>query len=282
MQSLKHKESYFTHVLAGLSAVLLVVLVPASVMAQTVTQSYKADTSVKNGMIVELDSSDTTKVDPLPSSSIQSMQGVIVAATDAAVTLSGGTGNQVYVATGGTYKVLVSTQNGTVKPGDYITISSLSGIGMKASAGQSIVLGKALEGFNGITNVSSTVDLATTTGTKAHVAIGLIQVDIGISHNPLASGVTGSNVPGLLRKSAESLANKPVSPLRIYLGLVILTLTTIVVGVMLYAAVRSSLISIGRNPLARKSIIRGLIQAASIGLIVFVLGIFAVYLILTL
>jgi hypothetical protein len=48
----------------------------------------------------------------------------------------------------------------------------------------------------------------------------------------------------------------------------------------LYAGVRSSVISMGRNPLARKTIIRNLIQIVLIALIILVTGLIAVYLLL--
>ncbi|MFA5003713.1 MAG: hypothetical protein WC498_00325 [Candidatus Saccharimonadales bacterium] len=257
-------------------------LVPALAAAQTVTQSYTAVGNLQNGMIVMLDSKDTTKVRPLTSDNASAMQGVVVAANDSAVTLTGdGSSNQVYVATNGKYKALVSNQNGTIKSGDYITISSLDGVGMRADSGQSVILGKALEGFDGTTGVSSTVNLATTTGGTRQVSIGLIQVDIGIAHNPLqASSV--SNVPGFLSKASQAIVDKPVSAPRLYVSLVVLVLTVFIVGSFLYGGVRSGVTAIGRNPLARQSITKGLVQVILLGSIIFVIGLFAVYLILKL
>ena len=55
-----------------------------------------------------------------------------------------------------------------------------------------------------------------------------------------------------------------------------------IAGSLIYSAVRSSLIAIGRNPLSKKSIIRGLFQVVIIGLMVFLSGIFGVYLLLRL
>jgi hypothetical protein len=51
---------------------------------------------------------------------------------------------------------------------------------------------------------------------------------------------------------------------------------------MLYSGIRSGMIAVGRNPLSKKSIMRSLIETVIAGLIVFAVGIFAVYLLLKL
>src|SRR5882757_10049304 len=97
-----------------------------------VTQGYGTTQALQNGMIVKLLDNDTTKVEPVTTDTIAKMQGVVVAANDAAFALgNNGNNGQVFVATTGKYEVLVSNQNGPIKSGDYITISALAGIGMK-------------------------------------------------------------------------------------------------------------------------------------------------------
>ena len=95
--------------------------------AQTFSTGYGSDTPLQRGMIVEIKKSDTTKVEPVSLSTIDQIDGVIVDATDASVTL-GTTNQQNYVATTGQYDVLVSNQNGPIAAGDYITVSALDGI----------------------------------------------------------------------------------------------------------------------------------------------------------
>jgi hypothetical protein len=48
----------------------------------------------------------------------------------------------------------------------------------------------------------------------------------------------------------------------------------------MYGGIRNGLISIGRNPLSKKSIVRGMIQVILTALTIFLLGIFGVYLLL--
>ncbi|MGH7241234.1 MAG: hypothetical protein ACREGB_02995, partial [Candidatus Saccharimonadales bacterium] len=118
--------------------------------SQAVTQGYGSDTVLQNGMIVKLSDKDSSKVEPLTTDTVTKMQGVVVAANDATVTIgSDGNKSQVFVATFGHYDVLVSNQNGPIKAGDYITISALAGVGMKVDTTQPTVLGKATADFTG-------------------------------------------------------------------------------------------------------------------------------------
>jgi hypothetical protein len=61
-----------------------------------------------------------------------------------------------------------------------------------------------------------------------------------------------------------------------------MVLTAIIAGSILYAGVRTSMIAIGRNPLAKGSVTRNLIQVVVTSVIILIIGIVAVYLILKL
>lgn len=262
--------------------VVVLFLVSGVASAQSISQAYNATDDVQRGMIVMIDPKNSKRIKPLTKDSPISMHGVVVAPNETVLSLGGdSTTSQVYVANNGKYEVLVSTQGGAIKAGDLISISSLDGIGMKANSAQSVVLGKALTGFDGKQNVSSTMTLKTSVG-KNNVAIGKIVVDISIAHNPLSVTVTGPPVPAFVKKAGEAISGKPVSTVRLYVSIVILIITVFVTGSLLYGGVRSSLSAIGRNPLAKKSIGRGLIQVIVLGLIIFVLGLFSVYLLLKL
>ncbi|MGB4800771.1 MAG: hypothetical protein WBP03_04610 [Candidatus Saccharimonadales bacterium] len=252
------------------------------VMAQTVSQGYGVTGDVQKGMLVMLDPKDSHKVQALTNKKDKAMQGVVVAQNDTVVSLGDDSSKaQVYVASNGKYDALVSTQNGPIKVGDIISISALDGVGMKADAGQNVILGKALGTFDGKKNVSGSAALSTNGGSKT-VNIGLVQIDISISHNPLAASVSGPPLPAFLRKTGDSIAGKPVSTVRMYISLAVLLVTIFMTSNLLYGGVRSSLISIGRNPLAKKSILRGLIQVVVFGLIIFVIGLVTIYLLLKL
>lgn len=250
--------------------------------SQAVTQGYGTRQPLQNGIIVMLDEKDSTKVIPLTEATATKMQGVVVAANDATVTISsnGNTG-QVFVATFGHYDVLVSNQNGPIKAGDYITISALAGVGMKVDTTQPTVLGKATGDFSGTSKVAGTAKLKDSAGKEVTVSLGRIPVDITISHNPLQQ-VAADGLPDFLQHASQSVAGKPVSSARIYVSLVVLLMSTMVAGGILYSGVRGGLIAIGRNPMAKKQIIAGIIRVVLSGLICFIIGIFGVYLLLKL
>lgn len=252
-------------------------------VATGVTQSYNADSSVQIGMVVELKAQDPQTVVPLKPSEIQKMLGIVVPSTNASIVLTPQkiTKQQVLVATSGRFSVLVSNQSGPIKVGDYLTISAISGISMKANQDQEEVIGKAAGNFSGTASVVGSVDLRDSAGRKKTAAIGRIAIDINISHNPLFQK-TADYVPGFLAKVAVNMANKPVSVARIYISTALLFVISIITGNMLYSGVRSSIIAVGRNPLSKKSIIKSLIETIIAGLIVFVAGVFAIYLLLKL
>lgn len=255
------------------------------VSAQAVTRAYQTDTTLQRGMIVRLDAKDNTKVVPVAAKDMDQIEGVVVAANDSPVTLSeaDSTVQQVFVATTGRYEVLVSNQNGTINKDDYITVSALDGVGMKADGNQSRVIGRALTGFDGKSGVVGQTTVKNSANVSIPISLGLIGVEISIGRNPLETKKQ-SIIPGLekLQQAAGTVTNNQVTPGQVYLGLAVLVLTTIVAGSILYAGVRTSMIAIGRNPLARGSVMRNLVQVVVTSVIILIIGIVAVYLILKL
>lgn len=247
-----------------------------------VTQGYGTDTPLQLGMIVKLKDSDSTKVEAVTQATANKVLGVVVAANAAPVTLSSDNNNgQVFVATFGRYDVLVSNQNGPIKIGDYIVLSALSGIGMKVDAHQPVVIGKAAAGFGGSNNVAGSATLKDSAGKTINVSIGRIPVDLNIGHNPLQQ-ISAKNVPSFLQQVSQGITGKQVGVTRIYLALIVLLVSAFIAGGMLYSGIRGGLIAIGRNPLAKKEIIRGILRVVLSGLIVFIIGLFGVYLLLKL
>lgn len=265
-----------------MTGLVLFVVVAAKAIAQDVTQGYLTDTTLQQGLIVQLKPGDPNKVTALSQSSEQEMLGVVVAPTDAPVALSNNADkNQTYVATYGQYDVLVSNQNGPIKAGDAIAISSLDGVGMKSDSSRASILGKAVQGYDGRSDAQTTATLKGSGGDTT-VTIGRIPVNINVAHNPTYNPPVKSQagVPTFLSAAAQIVTDKPVGAVRIYASLVVLALTVIIAGIILYSGVHTGMIAIGRNPLAKKTIIRNLLQVILIGLIIFIIGLIAVYLLL--
>lgn len=248
--------------------------------AQAVTEGFGSNLSLQRGMIVRIKADDSTKVEPVKSEDSDQIHGIVVNSNDAPVTISDD-GQRVFVAKIGQYDVLVNNQNGPIKAGDYITVSAVAGIGMKAGSKEAHVVGRALGDFDGSKDVISVSELTDSSGGKKKIAFGRVKADVGVAGNPLLKS-EAPNVPEFLRKTTEAIAGKPVDAVRIYIGILVFGITTFVAGSLMYGGVRSGIISIGRNPLSKKSIIRGMMQVVVFGLIVFTTGVFGVYLILRL
>lgn len=260
---------------------LIVLSATGPLLAQTFTQGYGTDGLLQKGMIVRLKESDNTKVQALSPEEMDKMHGVVVSANDAAVTLSDIAAEKVFVATSGRYEVLVSDQNGDVKEGDLITLSVIKGVGMKVDDTQPFVIGRAIDTFDKDSRTASVTKLTDSAGVEREVRLGRVRAEINVGRNPYLKG-QDSSLPSFLQKVSESIAGKPVDANRVYIGMIVFMLTTSVAGSLIYAGVRSGMISIGRNPFSKKLIIRGMFQVVVVGLIIFILGIFGVYLLLKL
>ena len=246
-------------------------------------QGYAADSALQIGTIVQLDKKDDKKVLVATKKDVQQMYGVAVDPHQLSLTLSDSKlAHETFVATAGTYDVLVSTQGGAIASGDYITLSSIDGVGMNATTDKTTVFGRAAASFTGKSDVIGTATLKDTSGkTIKNVSLGIIPVAINIQHNPNEKS-TKANLPNALERAGQAVAQKSVSPARLYLGAVIAFLTVVVSVIMLYSGIRNSLISIGRNPLSKKIIFRGLLEVILAALVILIIGVFAVYLLLRL
>lgn len=247
-------------------------------------QGYASDAALDNGTIVQLASTKTaSSVKVATQAQLENMFGVTVDRSQLLVTSSdGGLANEAYVAVSGTYNVLVSTQGGSIAAGDYVTLSSIDGIAMKASTDQKTVFGRAAGSFDGKGVTLGTSTLKDTTG-KANqtVTLGSIPVTINIQHNPNIKS-TKVEVPKLLQRLGEQIAEKQVNPIRIYLSLGITAASIIAAIVILYSGVRNGVISIGRNPMSKKSVFRALLEIILTSILILIIGLSAVYLLLKL
>lgn len=250
--------------------------------AQNVPQGYLSSQTLQPGLIVQLDPKNGSYIKPLTQANQTKMLGVVVTQNNTPLSLSNNSSQQqTYVASYGEYEVLVSTQNGPIKVGDYISVSAIGGVGMATDSSQQIVLGKAVQAFDGRANTVGSATLTNKLGQRQTVALGDVPVQIAIGRNPLYAK-SPNGVPHVLASAAQIVTNQPVSALRIYAGLVILGVTLIIAAAVLYVGIRSSITAIGRNPLAKRTIIRGLISVIVTSLIVFIIGLLAVYLLLKL
>lgn len=264
------------------TAGLVVLPVSAATYGGGNVQGYAADKPIDNGTIVQLTGKDANRVTAATQSNVQNMFGVAVDRSQLSVTLSSeGLQNETFVAVAGTYNVLVSTQAGTISPGDFVTLSALNGIAMKAGTEETTVFGRAINGFDGKGVTLGTTTLKDSSGGTKTVTLGSIPVTIDIKRNPNVK-TTKVNVPELLQRVGQQIAEKEVSPIRLYLSIGITAISLIAAIAVLYSGVRHSVVSIGRNPMSKKSIFRALIEIILTSLLIVIVGLFAVYLLLKL
>ena len=246
---------------------------------------YAAESKLQYGTIVQLTDKGTKQVKLADNKDLSKMYGVTVDPHQLSVTLSDSSlANEAYVATSGTFSVLVSTQGGTIKPGDYVTMSAIEGVAMRAGdyREHNMVFGRAASGFDGKGSSIGTVTLKYNSGSETEtVHLGLIPVAINIQKNPNDKS-TKANLPPVLEKIGKEIAQKDVSPVRIYLAIGVTGMSIMVALVTLYSGIKNAIISIGRNPLSKKSIFRGLLEIILTGFLILIIGLFAVYLLLKL
>jgi hypothetical protein len=247
--------------------------------AQSVTKGYGSDQTLQRGMIVGLSKNNPAKVEAIDVTRLTSILGVVVNANDSPITISDDT-QHIFVTTSGRYDVLVSDQEGAIAASDYITLSALGGIGMKATESESNIIGRAATAFDGKTNVLSSTVLSSVGGKQQAVNIARISVDIDIAKNPLAKISNGA--PIFLSHASNAIVGKVVSAARLYMATAALIIGTAIAGAILYAGIRGSLISIGRNPLSRRSILRSMVGVGFTSIMVFLISIISVYLLLKL
>lgn len=224
-----------------------------------ISQDYETNTpSITAGELLSLSSAGSSIVEPANSTTdVSRLTGV--AADKPLLELSGKGNSSVQVVVGGTSSALVSDINGPVKIGDKITASPVSGVGMKAVSSAEVV-GIAQANLTAVPTVTRSV--AGTNGKNVQIKIGLLPIAVVVEYYSVtsATGTASSFVPPFLQSLANQLTGKQVSPLRVLLGAILLIMGFAAVTFMLYVAIRSGIISIGRNPLAERALRKGLVD----------------------
>ena len=269
-------------VIIGVASAVSLPALAASYVGGSV-QGYASDTPLDTGTIVQMAGKDSDRVKIATQPELQNMFGVTVDRNQLSLTLSnGGLENETFVAVSGTYNVLVSTQGGPIATGDYVTLSSVNGVAMKAGTEEKTVFGRAAGSFDGKGVTLGTTTLKDTEGkTNQTVTLGQVAVTIDIKRNPNEKS-TKVQVPEILERIGQAIAEKEVSPIRIYLSMAITAVSLIAAIAVLYSGVRSGVISIGRNPMTKKSIFRALLEIILTSILILIIGLFAVYLLLKL
>ena len=288
MQNTKVKNTLTVHILGLLAWLIFFILIvknpsfaSSSQSQQNTVESYGTSQALRPGILVRLNPNNISDVIPASQSDINKTLGVVISPTASALAIQNNNGSPdtAYVSSDGNYQMIVSDQNGPIKSGDYLTLSSVDGIAMEDNPVEPVTVGVATSSFNGTSGIVGTDKIELSNKTFKTVSFGIITASVSIAHNPLLA-TESSIVPSFLVNLSTGIVGRTVSPWRIYVALILTLAVCVIVGSMLYAAVRSSLTSIGRNPLSRSSLLRGFIQVIVSAVIIFISGIFLVYLLL--
>jgi len=260
--------------IAGLGLTLFILgLAPVGATSANISRSYKSTTKIASGSIVSLDQARTGYVVPANVDNGAQLLGVAVADNNSLIAVDAASGT-VQVATAGTTATLVSTLNGDIKVGDQIAVSPFNGVGMKASPG-SRVIGLAQTAFNSSTTGATSENIKTKNGQKSSVKIGYGQLNIAIG----AGGTNLADNTNSLQRVAENITGHVVPTGRIVISMTVAVIALLVLITLVYASIYGSIVSIGRNPLAKYAVFRALgsvfglafLTTAVSGLIIFLL-----------
>lgn len=281
--SLSSTFNHSLHTVFSVVTVSLITLLALSLSIVTsvgaitsISKNYLAESQLPVGSIVSLKANTVDEVAAASSSSVDNLLGVVINASTALIALTGTSDNEVQVATSGTAQVLVSSINGDIARGDHITASPITGIGMKAT-NNIRVIGVAQGDLAAGTATQETYTDAD--GIEQTVLIGQIPVLVNVSY--YFKEPERTIIPTALQNVANALAGKQVDTLPIILAAAIFIVMLIVVVSIVYSMIKSSIISVGRNPLSQSAIYRDLIQLSALVVGILAVGLIAIYLILT-
>ena len=267
----RHRLPVATLTLLGL------LLAPSFAGAVTlISQGYQVDSAIPAGSIVSLRKDSTSNVDSTTIGNSGGILGVVIDTGSSQLSISSTQSSQVQVATSGVEPVLVSDINGSISPGDQITASPISGVGMKAT-GNVKVVGVSQDNFP---NKTSSEQSYTDQNKQKHtVKLGQVSVLVNVAYYFKQPDKT--LIPQALQNIANTLAGKTVNTLPILISVAIFFITLILVVSIIYSMIHSSIISVGRNPMSQAAVYRNVIQLSSLVVIILGVAITAIYMVLT-
>lgn len=230
----------------------------AQISSQGVAISMPVVGEVFDGAII---CSDTSNIYSLCSREYDpNMSGVV--AISPSISFDSGTGGTVPVISNGNAYMAVTSVNGPIKKGDYVTSSKTPGVGQLAKK-SGYILGTALEDWAN-----------TDPGVR-----GSILVNLSTRPAVLTEGA-GNNLMQLVKEGVSGAFESPLAALR-YIVAGILVIVSFVFGILHFGKMaKSGVEAIGRNPLAAKTIQMGIVFNVVIAVGIMAIGLGIAYLVL--
>ncbi|HTK03935.1 MAG TPA: hypothetical protein VL401_04200 [Alphaproteobacteria bacterium] len=185
-----------------------------------------------------------------------------VVALDPSVSFASGVPESTFVVSSGNAHVTVTSANGNIKKGDYVTTSKTPGVG-QLSRKSGYVLGTALEDYSN-----------TDKNAKEKILVNL-----GVKPAVLTGGAD-NNLIQLIKEGFAGAFESPLAALR-YIVAGILAIVSFVFGFLHFGRMaKSGVEALGRNPLAAKAIQFGIILNTLIAIAVVGGGLVIAYIVL--
>ncbi len=246
-------HSWLTGAICGL---VCLAFVGGTAFAAAISYGYKTTDKISYGALVSSvkDNSNMVKLSTKDDAGL--LLGIAVKSDDSLLSLSNGTAD-VEVAVEGATVALVSDINGSISAGDPITISPLTGVGMKSPNATKIV-GIAQQPFDKKTPGAVLQKIPNKDGKTVEVAIGKVPINVKVeTYNGNAQGPTNA-VLQAIQNAVSFIAGRQVAMARALVAVGIVMSSLLISSIIVYTSVRTSFISVGRNPLAQSFIRKNL------------------------
>lgn len=242
--------------------------------AMAISQGFIVqDNSLTTGMAASYSDSDKSIVEPATISNANQFVGIVTTQSNSQVTLKNSTSN-VIIATSGEATAFTSNLNGDVKTGDLLVVSPIHGVLVKASASDSFAVGTALQDFSSA--VANTTTVKSTEGNDVKTEVAPLRIVIA----PQNIVQVEKNNSSFLQVIGEGIVGRTINNWQVATVLAIFVMLIIVEGSLVYGAIHGSIISLGRNPLAKEAVYKQLSQALIVVGVVFAFGSAIIYLVL--
>lgn len=223
---------------------------------------YVIDSSARPGMLMSVSDTDPNVAVPATTDNAKSLVGVL---GDEPTSFDIQDGQQ-NILTGGIRNTLVTTINGDIKKGDYITASSIVGLGGKLE-GSGWVVGIAQGEFTDSSQGAVKLTVTDTNGTQHDVYVGSTPILIKVLYyddRPAVKERDVSFIPEKLQKTIDTIAGRRASQVAVILASLVVLAGLFIGGLIAYTATRSGIVSTARQPLAKQAIIRKMLQSCLI------------------
>ena len=250
---------------ASLSLIIALLLVPGIARAYMATQ-YATDTDFSLGTVIAFDS-DGKPVTALFNTF--NYVGVV----------SGKGQGTIDVANSGTVNVLVSDADGSVVAGSHIGLSIYAGIGTLWQTDRKMI-GIVVKTIDATSSDWHPVKIKDKSGAERTIRIA--QVPVQLIQDTGTGSSAGGGLVGSIQQVANNLVGHSVAIWQVIASLITGLGSLILAFGLLFSSGRESFLSLGRNPLASKVILRGMWRIVAVSITIMVLGLAITYLILRL